>query len=308
MEIGIFGLGAMGSVYATFFAEKGYNVIGFDEWEDHVRKINQDGLKLSGFSGDRINKNIKAYQKVKEDHSFDLIIVSTKANGVKKAAENILPILKNKTTVITIQNGLGSSEELLNIIPDNKVLIGVADGFGASIVNPGHAHHNSMKLIRLGEINGGLTAKVNNFVKIWKDCGFNVKGYENIQQLLWEKFICNVSYSGPCSIYECTLGELLKTEEYWEVAKGCALEVYKIAQKKNIKFNFNDPIKYVKEFGEKMPNARPSMLLDHISNRKSEIDFINGMVVKLGKQNQIETPFNFMISEIIRIKEKDFNS
>ena len=57
-----------------------------------------------------------------------------------------------------------------------------------------------------------------------------------------------------------------------------------------------------------MPNARPSMLLDHISNRKSEIDFINGMVVKLGKQNQIETPFNFMISEIIRIKEKNFNS
>ena len=57
-----------------------------------------------------------------------------------------------------------------------------------------------------------------------------------------------------------------------------------------------------------MPNARPSMLLDHISNRKSEIDFINGMVVKLGKQNQIETPFNFMISEIIRHKEKDFNS
>ena len=84
--------------------------------------INQDGLKLSGYSGDRINKNIKAYQKVTKDHSFDLIIVSTKANGVKRAAENILPILKDDTTVITIQNGLGSSEELLNILPDLKRL------------------------------------------------------------------------------------------------------------------------------------------------------------------------------------------
>jgi len=306
MKIGIFGLGAMGSVYATFFAENGYDVSGFDDWDLHVKLINQNGLKLSGYSGDRVNKNIKAFDKVSNNQHFDLIIVSTKANGVKKAAESILPILNSDTTVITIQNGLGSSNELLKILPENLVLIGVADGFGASLISPGHAHHNSMKLIRLGEVNGGVSKKVSKFVKIWKDCGFNVKAYENIQQLLWEKFICNVSFSGPCSVYECTLGELLKTKEYWEIAKGCALEVYEIAKKNKIKFNFDNPIKYVKEFGERMPNAKPSMLLDHISKRKSEIDFINGMVVKLGKHNKIDTPFNFMITEIIKQKEKEF--
>ena len=70
--------------------------------------------------------------------------------------------------------------------------------------------------------------------------------------------------------------------------------------------SFNDPIKYVTEFGKKMPNAKPSMLLDHLSKRKSEIDFINGKVEMMGKELNIETPYNFMMSTIVRKKEENF--
>ncbi len=307
MKIGIIGLGAMGSVYASFFAENGHDVYGFDDWKDHINEIKNNGLRLSGISGNRVNKTIRVSINLKMSIDFDLIIVSTKANGVKKAAKRILPILNENTIVITIQNGLGSSDDLLKILPKKNILIGVADGFGASIINPGHAHHNSMKLIRISEIDGGITNKVRKVVSIWKNCGFNAKAYKDINQLIWEKFICNVTFSGPCSVYDCNLGQLMKNKEYWEVAKGCAKEVYQIGKKKNISFNFFDPIKYVRKFASKMPNAKPSMLLDHYAKRKSEIEFINGKVIQLGIESKIPTPFNFMITEIIRKKEKKFN-
>ena len=208
--------------------------------------------------------------------------------------------------MITIQNGMGSSNELLKTINNNNVLIGVADGFGASIVKPGHAHHNLMKLIRIGQINGGISERLKSIVNIWNKSGFNITAYRNIDQLIWEKFICNVTFSGPCSVYNCSIGELIAKQEFWEVAKGCTLEVYEIAKKKNISLSFNNPIEYVKEFGSKMPDAKPSMLIDHLSRRKSEIDFLNGKVVNLGLETKTHTPFNFMLTSIIKKKEEDF--
>ena len=76
--------------------------------------------------------------------------------------------------------------------------------------------------------------------------------------------------------------------------------------RKNIPLSFENPIEYVTDFGSKMPNAKPSMLLDHESKRKSEIDFINGKVAEMGNDLDMPTPYNLMLSEIIKIKEKSF--
>ena len=92
----------------------------------------------------------------------------------------------------------------------------------------------------------------------------------------------------------------------WRIAQGCAREVHALGRAKNIDFAFDDPIAYVTAFGKKMPDARPSMLLDHGARRLSEIDAINGMAVELGRELGIPTPYNEVLTAIIRRRESTF--
>ncbi|GIR79637.1 MAG: hypothetical protein CM15mP81_11470 [Alphaproteobacteria bacterium] len=121
-----------------------------------------------------------------------------------------------------------------------------------------------MKLIRLGELDNKVTERLNLICDLWSKAGFNVLAYDNINQLIWEKFICNVTFSAPCTVYECSVGEIINNHDYWKVASGCALEAFEIATKKNIPLSFDAPIEYVRNFGLKMPKAKPSMYLDHL--------------------------------------------
>lgn len=172
---------------------------------------------------------------------------------------------------------------------------------------PGHAHHNAMNLIRLGEIEGGISGRLNQAVKFWQEAGFKVQAYDDIDQLIWGKFICNATFSGPCAAFDCTLGELMNNPENWAIALGCTREIHALGLAKEIAFAFDDPIEYVTNFGHKMPDARPSMLLDHHARKRSEIDAINGMAKVLGSELGIATPYNESISAVVRNIERQFD-
>ncbi len=306
MKIAIFGVGAMGSVYAGLMAEAGHETWAVDIWQEHVDAINATGLRVEGASGDRVVQGIHATANSQEVGECDLYVLATKASGVGPAARAIAPLMGPESMVITIQNGLGAGERIAEFMDTSRVLLGVADGFGASMKGPGHVHHSAMNLIRVGEMNGGMTDRLQQVTGVWQQAGFNAQAFEDIDQLIWGKYICNVAFSGPCTVFDKTLGELMGTEEAWAIAQGCALEVYTLGQAKNIAFTFDDPIEYVTAFGRKMPDARPSMLLDHHARRPSEIDAINGMAVELGSQLGIPTPYNEVLSAIIRQREAAF--
>ena len=128
-------------------------------------------------------------------------------------------MMGSDSLVLTIQNGLGAGERIAEHMPVANVLLGVADGFGASMKGPGHAHHNAMNLIRIGEMNGGLTDRLEAVANVWKGAGFNVRAFEDINQLIWEKFICNCTYSAPCTVFDCTLGELMAHPQRYALAQ-----------------------------------------------------------------------------------------
>ena len=306
MKIAIFGVGAMGSVYAGLMAEAGHEVWAVDIWQDHVDAINRSGLRVEGASGDRVVQGIRATTSAADVGACDLYVLATKAAGVGPAAESIAPLMGSESIVITIQNGLGAGERIAQYMTTDRVLLGVADGFGASMKGPGHVHHNAMNLIRVGEMNGGMSERLERITDVWQEAGFNARAFEDIDQLIWGKYICNVTFSGPCTVFDYTLGELMADPAAWAIAQGCALEVYALGKAKNINFTFDDPLDYVSAFGLKMPDARPSMLLDHHAKRPSEIDAINGMAVELGRQLDIPTPYNEVLTAIIRHREAGF--
>lgn len=306
MKIAVMGVGAMGSVYAALLAEAGNDVWAIDTWAEHLDAIRQNGLRVEGASGDRIVTNVHAASDVTEAGECDLYIIATKASGVEAAARSIARVMGGTSLVLTIQNGLGSGERIAQFMPTGNVLLGVADGFGASMKGPGHAHHNAMKLIRLGEMNGGLTERLAQVEQVWQRAGFNAKAFEDINQLIWEKFLCNVTFSAPCTVFDCTVGELMANPVWWDVATGCTREAYSCGIAKQISFGFDDPVAYVTSFGANMPDARPSMLLDHMAGRGSEIDAINGRVPVLGRELGIATPYNDTLCAIVRRHEEAF--
>jgi len=306
MKIAVIGAGAMGSIYASFLAQSNNNVLAIDLWEDHINAINSNGLRVSGFSGDKTVKNIKVSKDINDAKGYDLFIIATKAAGVGPVASKLSKIVSKDSIILTIQNGLGAGERIASFMPTDNILLGVAQGFGASMIGPGHAHHNNMSMIRIGEMNGGITQRLDNLVQVWCDAGFNAKSFEDIEQLIWEKFVCNVAWSGSCSIFKKTLGQVMENEYMFNIAKGCALEARKMGDLRKVNFTFDDTVDYITEFGKKLLNSKPSMLQDIEAHRLSEIDAINGMVVTLGKEHNVETPYNTAVSSIIKAQEADY--
>lgn len=307
MKIAIFGVGAMGSIYAGLFAEAGHQVFAVDIWQSHVDAINTRGLRVEGASGDRVVTGISASVDGADARDCDLYILATKASGVADAARAIASLMGSESMVLTIQNGLGAGERIAQYMDTGHVLLGVADGFGASMRGPGQVHHNAMNLIRLGEMDGGPSDRLDRLEKLWQQAGFNARAFDDIDQLIWGKYICNVAFSGPCTVFDKTLGELMADPVTWAIAQGCASEVHALACAKNIDVNYDDPLEYIAEFGNKMPDARPSMLLDHHARRPSEIDAINGMVVELGAELGVATPYNEVLTAVIRQREAEFD-
>ena len=305
MRIAVVGTGAMGSVYAGLLAAAGNEVWAIDTWQEHIDSIRERGLRVEGASGDRTVR-LDATTDASEPGPCDLVIIATKAAGVASAAASIGPLVGDDTLVLTIQNGLGAADRICRHLSPENVLLGVAGGFGASIRAPGHAHHNGMELLRLGELGGGISERLERIARVWRDAGFNVKCFEDINQLVWEKFVCNVTFSGSCTIFKCTIAEVLENEHAWNVAGNCASEAYAAGVAKGVHFSFDDPVAHVREFGSKIPNSRPSMLLDHLAKRPSEIDAINGMVPVVAREVGTAAPYNAVVTEIIKAKELVF--
>ncbi len=305
MKIAVVGTGAMGSVYAALLSEAGNEVWAVDTWAEHIRAIKKNGLRVEGKSGDR-TLALNATTDPAEVGPCELVIVATKAQDVATAAKSLAPLLGNDTLILTIQNGIGAPERIAAAISSDNILNGIAGGFGASIKGPGHAHHNNMQLIALAEFAGPATPRLERIAKVWSDAGFTVKTSDDVTQMVWEKLICNVAYSGPCTVTRRTIGEVQASANVWAISSACAQEAFDVARAKGVPLSFDDPVAHVRAFGAKMPDARPSMLLDHLNGRRSEIDHINGAIPALGAEVDVPAPVNETISALVRGLEEGF--
>jgi len=304
VKIAIIGTGAMGSIYAALLSA-GNEVWAVDSWADHIATIKEKGLRVEGASGDRTVR-INATTDPAEVGEADLVIVATKADGVAAAAKAALSMTTPETVILTIQNGLGAADRIAAAIPTEQVMIGVVGGFGASMKGPGHAHHNGMQLVRIGEMTGGESERLARVVKVWEDGGFTAKGYADIDQLIWEKFICNCTFSGPCAITGMTVGEVLDSPDAWPIARACAAEADTVARTKGVNLGFDDVEEYVHAFGSKIRGSKPSMLQDMEAKRRSEIDAINGAVPVEAAKVGLSAPTNATVSALIRARESQF--
>jgi 2-dehydropantoate 2-reductase len=303
MKIAIVGTGAMGSVYAALFASAGHEVWAIDRWREHVDAMRARGLTVEGASGERTVR-LNATTEPRDAGPCDLVVLATKAMHVAQAAASISPLLKPETPVLSIQNGLGGPETAASTLGKERVMVGVVGGFGASMRGPAHAHHNGMELVRLGEFGGPITPRLKAVEELWRSAGFRVKLFDDIDQLVWEKLLCNCAYSGPCGIADATIGEVMADPDLSRISATCAAEGFAVARRKGVRLGFDDPVAYVRDFGAKIPNARPSVLLDLMSKRKTEIEVINGAIPRVAADLGMTAPVNETITALVHARER----
>ena len=168
MKIAIVGTGAMGSVYAGLLGKAGHEVWAIDTWQEHIDAIATSGLTVSGASGSFVVDNLHVGRAPHDAGPCDVWVIATKASAVDEVAAEIAPLLEPDSVVMAFQNGLGAGERVARHIPDEHILIGIAEGFGSSIPEPGHVHHEGMRLIRIGEMHGGMTDRVRRIEQAWR--------------------------------------------------------------------------------------------------------------------------------------------
>lgn len=133
-------------------------------------------------------------------------------------------MLGEETTILTIQNGLGSAEAVAGIVGDQRLIVGIASGFGAARVAPGHVHHNAMRAMRFGAYSTLAHSAVESVARVWAQAGFDAAAVTDIAAMQWEKLICNVAYSAPCALTGMTVGQVMDDPQMGPVSRAAATE------------------------------------------------------------------------------------
>ncbi|MFC4351512.1 ketopantoate reductase family protein [Fodinicurvata halophila] len=302
MKIAILGAGAMGSIYGALLARNGEDVWLIDRWAEHMEAVHSAGLKISGATG-----NWVAHPQATTDPAdvgpCELVIVATKTRDLASALSDAAPLLHSDTNLLCVQNGLNAPRMAAQIVGSDRVLLGIAGGFGASIPAPGCVDHTGWEVVRIAARNPEQFERAQQVAQVWSDAGFNAEADPDADHMIWTKLVCNAAYSSICCITGLLIGEVAEDPYARQVSAACAQEAWDVARAAGVKLDFDDPAEYVRAFGRKIPGARPSMLLDRLAGRLSEVDDINGSVVEEGKRLDVPTPVNATLVNTIHAME-----
>ena len=305
MKITIVGAGAMGSLFGGLLAESGNEVYLLDIWKEHIETINKKGLWIEGLSGNRFIK-IKAVTEPKEINGIpDLIIIFVKSYHTKSAAKNISLLVGKDTSILTLQNGLGNFEILSNIFGSEKVIAGTTS-YGATMLSPGRVRHAGIGPTDIGELNGKITNRIEKIAQILSQAEIKTKTSDNVLGLVWNKLLINIGINALGVLIRVKNGELVKGKYSLKLQKKLVEEASEVAKKKGIKLIHQDMFKEVALICEKTSGNINSMLQDVLNKRRTEIDFINGAIVREGKKLNLSTPVNQVITDLIKAVEEAY--
>ena len=303
MKIVIIGAGAMGSVYGGFLAEADNDVYFLDIYKEHVDNINKNGLWVEGTSGDRYIKNIKATTDPEEVGIVDLAIVFVKSTITQIAINQNKAVIGENTVVLTLQNGLGNIEKLETVV-DKKQIIAGTTSHGANLLGPGRVKHAGHGDTIIGELDGSITDRIKEIADVFKAAKlYPVKISDNVMGLIWDKLLTNIGINAMTALTGLKNGEILNYPESEWIAVEAVKEGQRVSEIMGIKLNFEDPVEHFKEVSKNTGENISSMCSDVLNKRRTEIDNMNGAIVRLGEQYGVDTPINKVLTQMVLLKE-----
>ncbi len=302
MKIAIIGAGAMGSLFGGRLALAGEEVWLLDVWEEHVRTINDKGLSIASPAGDTVARP-KATTKPEDIGTAELVIVFVKSTATAKAAETAAALLGPDTAVLTLQNGYGNAETIAAAVGAARVIAGTT-AQGATLLGPGRIMHAGGGETHIGELGGGLTERLQIIAACLSKAGIATIADDNVASLIWGKLIVNVGINALTGITGLKNGELADHEETRQVLALAVEEAVRVADAAGVKLPYGNPVEKVLAVAVATAQNRSSMLQDLSGGRMTEIEAINGALVREGERFGVETPVNRVLTLLIKALEK----
>ncbi|MBW1775365.1 MAG: 2-dehydropantoate 2-reductase [Deltaproteobacteria bacterium] len=303
MDFLVVGPGAMGCLFAARLKKAGRKVTLLDYRPKRVDHINQHGIRVEGITGE-YEVRVPAVTG-KGTEIPDVALVCVKANQTRKAAEDLAAWLGSEARVLTLQNGLGNLEILEEIFGKERVLGGVT-AEGATLLGPGHIRHAGQGDTIIGP-EGPPDDPVWEIVSAFKEAGFSIRSAENVNDLIWGKLIVNVGINALTAITRLKNGRLPDIEGTSLIMEKAIREAVAVAHAKGIDLPYPDPFKRVVAVCRATSGNIASMLQDVLKQRITEVAFINGAIVREGKELDIPTPVNHTLTCLVQAIEATYD-
>ena len=310
MRVLILGAGALGSVLGGFLAKAGHDVTLLGRaW--HLDVVRQDGLRISGLWGEHRVKRLAVATRTEEVTAappFDWIFVCVKAHQTAEAAAQLKTWLGPSTFICAFQNGLGNYEALLQTVPPERLALGRVI-FGVEI-EPGRVR---VTVFADEVLIGSPDAKFPGtqaaaLAAELQESGIPARATATILLSLWAKVLYNCALNGFSALLEVPYGKLLERPETKRLMRTIIEEAYRVAAAHRIRLEPSKAGAYAELlFSRLIPDTaghHSSMLQDLRHGRPTEIDALNGAIVRLGREAGVDAPVNALVTRLVHEKER----
>ena len=310
MNVLVFGLGALGTVYSCLLKKSGHRVVALARGAN-TQIIRDKGVRITGIWDEhsaRLDNIITGIKQVQEEQ-FDLILVTVKSYATVSAARAITGLVSPGTLVVLLQNGYGNYESAAEYIPrENLVLARVI--FGAETIAPGESMVTVIAdEVVLGSPDNTVSGDVlENLAAVFKQAGIPTRTSSEVMKYVWGKIIYNSALNPLGALLNVEYGRLAEVEHTRELMDGVISEIFALLTAMGQETFWPDADAYRDDFYEKMvpttASHHSSMLQDIMRGRMTEIDALNGAVVSLGREYGVPTVINEVITRMIKAREQ----
>jgi 2-dehydropantoate 2-reductase len=297
MKICVIGAGAMGGAYGGLLARAGHEVTLVDAWAEHVAAIRANGLQLEGVAGEHRIK-VRAESAVPDQLNADLVMVWTDSNNTSEAARAAAKALGPDGFAITMQNGIGNVETLVEVLGKGRVAAGSSMA-SAATGGPGRSVLTHMGMSTIGELDGKTTKRLENLRDALAGAGFEVRVHPDIMSVIWTKFALNCTINALCATTGLRLGEIARLPAMDRFQDRIIDEVLAVTKAKGMKLDYPDFRGHIKEHCWKK-FSRPSMLQHIESGKRTEIGALNARLVEEAAKLGVPTPYNDALACLLR--------
>lgn len=304
MKIAIVGAGAMGCLYgAKLSAVPDNEVFMIDVWKEHIDAVNENGLYMEEGGETLHYSNLKGITNAEQAGPCELAIVFVKSTLTSKAVRENKAVFGPDTVALTLQNGLGNIDLIRAEIGGSNVIAGTT-AHGATMLGPGRMRHAGIGKTIIGELYGNKTERLENIAQVFREAGLETELSDNVLGLVWDKLMVNVGINALCGITRLQNGELLNYPELEELLEAAVAEAHSVAKAKGIRLSYDDPVGHTKDVCRATATNKCSMLQDILNGKLTEIDMINGAIVREGEAAGVPAPVNKTLANLIKFIQR----
>ncbi|QUS38534.1 2-dehydropantoate 2-reductase [Tardiphaga alba] len=294
MRIAVIGAGAVGCYYGGQLLRAGHDVTLVGR-RAHVDAINARGLHFESatFTG---FIPAKAVTEIAELASPDLILLAVKSADTDEAARALLPVLKPDTIVLSLQNGVDNPQRLRALL--SQPVIAAAVYVAAEMPGTGHIKHNGR-----GELIIGASDRSAPVAKLLTGAGVPTEIADDIDAVQWSKLLNNCAYNALSAVAQISYGEMFKVSGVPELVTTTVQECMAVAKASGVALP-DGLLDNILGLAATMPKQLSSTAQDLARGKPSEIDFLNGFIVRKGKELGVPTPANLALHVMVKLAER----